>query len=67
MVTLPTEAAEDDGTLIRNLVAAGMDCARINCAHDSRDVWDTMISYIRQAEAETGHHCKVYMDLAGPK
>ena len=26
-----------------------------------------MISYIRQAESETGHHCKVYMDLAGPK
>ena len=67
MVTLPTEAAEDGGTLIRNLVAAGMDCARINCAHDSREVWDAMISYIRQAEAETGHHCKVYMDLAGPK
>lgn len=25
------------------------------------------LSYIHQAEAETGHHCKVYMDLAGPK
>ncbi|WP_443868060.1 pyruvate kinase [Megasphaera sp.] len=54
MVTLPTEAAEDGGTLIRNLVAAGMDCARINCAHDSREVWDAMISYIRQAEADDG-------------
>ena len=50
MVTLPTEAAEDNGILIRDLVAAGMDCARINCA-----------------EQETGNHCKVYMDLAGPK
>ena len=26
-----------------------------------------MISYIRRAEQETGNHCKVYMDLAGPK
>ena len=67
MVTLPTEAAEDNGLLIRDLVAAGMDCARINCAHDSQELWGTMISYIRRAEQETGNHCKVYMDLAGPK
>lgn len=26
-----------------------------------------MISYIHRAEQETGNHCKVYMDLAGPK
>lgn len=67
MVTLPTEAAEDNGILIRDLVAAGMDCARINCAHDSKELWGTMISYIHRAEQETGNHCKVYMDLAGPK
>jgi pyruvate kinase len=36
MVTLPTEAA-DDGDLITALVSAGMDAARINCAHDDAD------------------------------
>src|SRR5208283_1117589 len=33
MATLPPEAATER-ELIDNLVAAGMDCARINCAHD---------------------------------
>src|SRR5690606_9247288 len=34
MVTLSKDAA-DDVDLIRNLMLNGMDCARINCAHDS--------------------------------
>src|SRR5687768_7132747 len=33
MVTLPGESAADYG-LARDLIASGMDCARINCAHD---------------------------------
>ena len=33
MVTLPSEAAHDVA-MVRSLVAAGMDIARINCAHD---------------------------------
>lgn len=67
MVTLPTEASEDGGKLIHRLVAAGMDCARINCAHDSKEIWDIFIKYIHQAEKKTGRHCKIYMDLGGPK
>jgi len=35
---MPKEAA-DDCALVRDLVAGGMDCMRINCAHDDRDVW----------------------------
>ena len=35
MVTLPSEAAHDDA-LVEGLVSAGLDIARINCAHDSR-------------------------------
>ncbi len=66
MVTLPTEATEDYG-LVRDLVQSGMDCARINCAHDDRDKWAAMIKHIRSAEKETGNCCKIYMDLAGPK
>ena len=66
MVTLPTEAASDY-TLVRNLVAAGMDCARINCAHDNKEIWESMINLVRRAEKATHKYCKIYMDIAGPK
>ena len=39
MATLPSEAAED-AALVARLVAAGMDCARINCAHDNAGAWE---------------------------
>lgn len=66
MVTLPTEAGNDP-RLVRGLLAAGMDCARINCAHDDSDVWDAMIRAVRQEVLATGRGCRVLMDLAGPK
>ena len=66
MVTVPTQAADDYG-FVRDLVAAGMDCMRINCAHDSREDWDRMVINLRKAEKETGRKCRISMDLAGPK
>lgn len=66
MVTMPSEAATCY-ELVRDLVASGMNCMRINCAHDGREAWDGMIRNLRQAEQETGKPCKVEMDVAGPK
>lgn len=66
MVTLPGEAA-DDYALIRDMLTGGMDCARINCAHDSPEIWARMIEQIEQARRETGRHCRILMDLGGPK
>ncbi len=66
MVTMPSEASEDY-ELLRDLIRAGMDIARINCSHDDPERWEAMIENIRRAEKETGRECKVYMDLAGPK
>ena len=66
MVTVPTQAADDYG-FVRDLVAAGMDCMRINCAHDSREEWERMVINLRKAERETGRKCRISMDLAGPK
>ncbi len=66
MVTMPTEAAQDYD-LVRNLLAQGMDCMRINCAHDDASHWSRMIKHLRRAEIELGRSCKVAMDLAGPK
>jgi pyruvate kinase len=66
MVTLPSEAA-DDGGLILALARAGMDAARINCAHDDAAAWRKMASHVRAAEKQVGRRCIVYADLAGPK
>lgn len=66
MVTLPTEAADDPG-FVEQLLIRGMDCARINCAHDDKDAWLRMASNVRKAERDTGRSCKILMDLPGPK
>jgi pyruvate kinase len=66
MVTLPTEAAYDRD-LVHDILASGMNCARINCAHDDEAVWTRMIENIRSAQKKTGRACKICMDLAGPK
>ena len=66
MVTMPSGAG-NDYELVRDLVSRGMNCMRINCAHDGPDEWTAMIANLRRAEKETNQHCKVSMDLAGPK
>ena len=66
MVTMPSEAA-DDPRLIHDLLAQGMDCMRINCAHDDAITWARMIKHLRRAERAVGSTCKVVMDLGGPK
>lgn len=66
MVTMPPEAATDF-MLVRDLVASGMDCMRINCAHDDRSAWQAMLRHLARAREETGRPCRVLMDLAGPK
>jgi pyruvate kinase len=66
MVTLPTEAAANY-ELVREVIQRGANCVRINCAHDTQEDWQAMIDHVRRAEQETGHHCKVLMDLGGPK
>jgi len=66
MVTLPAEAA-DEYELVHELIASGMDIARINCAHDNEATWLRIIENINRAMNETGRNCKIIMDLAGPK
>jgi pyruvate kinase len=66
MVTMDTAAA-DDYLLVREMLARGMDCMRINCAHDSPAVWLRMIEHLDRARRELGRPCRVLMDLGGPK
>jgi pyruvate kinase len=66
MVTLPREAG-DNFELIREMILAGMNVARINCAHDDTEMWARMIGNVRKASEDTGRDCRVVMDLAGQK
>jgi pyruvate kinase len=66
MVTMPTEAA-CDAALVREMLVAGMDCMRINCAHDATSDWRAMHDNLRRAEAETRRSACLVVDLPGPK
>jgi pyruvate kinase len=66
MVTMPSEASEEY-LYVRDLLVRGMDCARINCAHDGDVAWRKMAEHVRRAEREIGRSCRIIMDLAGPK
>jgi pyruvate kinase len=66
MVTMPREAA-DDSVFVHDLLEQGMDCMRINCAHDDASAWLRMVEHLRLAERSLGRQCRVVFDLAGPK
>ena len=66
MVTLPSQAAESRD-YVRRLMVAGMDCARINCAHDDTDARLRMVEHLREAAVALGRECRIVMDLAGQK
>jgi len=66
MVTLPSQAAQD-ADLVMALARAGMDVARINCAHDDAQGWRAMVGNVRKAGLAVGRDLQVLMDIAGPK
>jgi pyruvate kinase len=66
IVTLPSEAAGSPD-LMTALLRNGADVVRINCAHDSPEVWVDMIRNLRIAETATGRSARILADLGGPK
>jgi pyruvate kinase len=54
---------------MKGLLEAGVECVRINCAHDGEEVWQQMLDNLRAAEQALGssHRVPVLMDLGGPK
>ena len=66
MVTMSSEAAHDY-MLVRDLLSHGMNCMRINCAHDTPETWSRMAAHLERARRELGLPCRLFMDLAGPK
>lgn len=69
MVTLPSNAAENDGQLIYELARAGVNAFRINTAHDDIRVWQAMADVIAKINIplEENNKIKIFVDLAGPK
>lgn len=66
MVTQPTLSATDYD-MVLEMVKDGMDCARVNCAHDNPKVWKAIIDNVRKAAKACSREVKIAMDLAGPK
>lgn len=66
MVTMPNESAPHYD-LVRDMVAAGMQVARVNCAHDGPEVWSAIIQHVRRSSEELGRPCRILCDLPGPK
>ena len=66
MVTQPTEGA-DNYEMVHEMVKNGMNCARINCAHDGPEIWEAIIDNVRKAAHALSKHVTITMDLGGPK
>jgi len=66
MVTQPTEAARNIDW-VTEMIHSGMNVARLNCAHDSPEVWKKIIDNIKGASKASWSGGKICMDLGGPK
>jgi pyruvate kinase len=53
--------------IIKELVLAGMNVARLNLAHDELDYHRNILKNIREVEKELGIFLPVMMDIPGPK
>jgi pyruvate kinase len=63
---MPSEAASDV-EIVKSFLHAGMNVARINCAHDGPQTWRAIAKNIRNYSAALDIPCQIMMDLAGPK
>jgi len=57
----------DPAGVMDDLVAAGMDGGRINCAHDTADRWRERAAQLHAAAERAGRPLALLFDLAGPK
>src|SRR5688500_12953586 len=52
---------------IRELVAAGMDVARLNFSHGDHQGHGRLAQWVREASRESGRPVAILQDLSGPK
>ncbi|HKX76682.1 MAG TPA: pyruvate kinase [Acidimicrobiia bacterium] len=53
--------------MVRALVVAGMDVARLNFSHADHDTHQRYFDWVREAAAATGRNVAVIQDIQGPK
>lgn len=66
MVTMPNEAI-DNSDFVYDLIKEGMNVARINCAHNTPEDWEKIITNIRDHSEKLDKDVRILMDIAGPK
>lgn len=66
LVTAPGPADVTAGW-VDQMLDAGMNCLRVNTAHDDDTGWRQMVATARDRAAARGVTLPVFMDLAGPK
>jgi pyruvate kinase len=59
--------ATDRPGVLDELVAAGLDCARLNCSHGSHEDLRRRAAEVRDAAARAGRPVALMFDLQGPK
>jgi pyruvate kinase len=59
--------ATDDDAVLRDMMAAGMDVARLNFSHGTHDDHARRIAQVRRIAAESGAIVAIMGDLQGPK
>lgn len=59
--------ASETSEVLDALIGAGVDVARLNTSHSSRDDLLQRIAAVRAAAARAGRHVAIMLDLAGPK
>jgi pyruvate kinase len=57
----------DDPAVLDRMVAAGMDCARVNCSHGGPDELLARAAAVRAAAERSGKRLGLLFDLQGPK
>ena len=59
--------AVTDAGMVRRLVEAGMDVARLNFSHGDHESHTRMVEWLREAAAGAGRSVAVLQDIQGPK
>lgn len=59
--------ATDDDSVLRGIIRAGVDVARVNLSHGSVDDGMERYNAVRRIAAEEGQHVGILADLPGPK
>jgi pyruvate kinase len=59
--------ATDPPGVLDQLIAAGLDCARLNCSHGTQDDQRRRAREVRAAAAKAGRPVALMFDLQGPK